>query len=109
MLALTVAEEWDELQGRGCILTLDASTSALFELYEMRPADKRFQAAFTLQLTNDKLDPQLKTDSVDSWAARLSGVWPYEGPEDLPWGQRWIKLRDPDNLLIAIYQEISRS
>jgi hypothetical protein len=39
-------------------------------------------------------------------ALRAGGAWPYQGPEILPWGQRWVKLRDPDNFLIAIYENL---
>lgn len=106
VLGFAVAQAWTEDEGRGCMLTLnDAETTAGFELYEMSRADKRFHEAFPRPLDNDKIDLQLRTDSVDRWVVRLSGVWPFSGPEVLPWGQRWIKLRDPDNLLIAIYEE----
>lgn len=70
----------------------------------MEVADPRFDPAFSRPLPSDKVDLQLRTDSVDSWTQALEGMWPFEGPEDLPWGQRWIKLRDPDGLQIAIYE-----
>jgi len=107
VLGFVVQQAWTEDEGRGCILALDdTQTSAGFELYEMNRAERRFQEAFTRPLENDKIDLQLRTDSLDRWIVRLSGVWPFSGPEVLSWGQRWIKLRDPDNLLIAIYEEI---
>ncbi len=107
VLGFAVQQAWTEEEGRGCILALhEGEKSAGLELYEMNRSDKRFQEAFTRPLENDKVDLQLRTDSVDRWVVRLSGVWPFSGPEVLPWGQRWIKLRDPDNLLIAIYEEI---
>jgi len=108
VLGFAVQQAWTEEEGRGCILALDdGETTAGFELYQMNGADPRFHRAFTSPLENDKIDLQLRTDSVDRWIVRLSGVWSFSGPEVLPWGQRWIKLRDPDNLLIAIYEEIS--
>ncbi len=107
VLGFVVQQAWTEEEGRGCILALtENETTAGIELYQMNRADTRFHDAFTRPLENDKIDLQLRTDSVDRWIVRLSGAWPFMGPEILPWGQRWIKLRDPDNLLIAIYEEL---
>jgi catechol 2,3-dioxygenase-like lactoylglutathione lyase family enzyme len=104
ILGLQVVEQWEEEEGRGAVLSAgDAAAGALIEIYEMSPADRRFDPRFRQPVASDKIDLQLRTASVDDWAARLRGRWPFEGPEDLPWGQRWIKLRDPDGLLIAIY------
>ena len=106
VLGLRVVEEWEEAEGRGVIVSArDVAPGAYIELYEMSSSDRRFDPRFRERVTSDKLDLQLQTASVDDWAARLRGRWPFEGPEDLPWGQRWIKLRDPDGLLIAIYNE----
>lgn len=104
VLHLAVKEEWQEDQGRGCVFSF-GEEGGLFEIYEMTVHDSRYTPAFSASLASDKIDIQLKTDSVDGWVDRLSGTWPFEGPVTLPWGQRWIKLRDPDNLLIAIYEE----
>jgi catechol 2,3-dioxygenase-like lactoylglutathione lyase family enzyme len=107
VLGFAVQQAWTEDEGRGCILALhDSETSVGFELYETNRSNRRFQEAFTRPMENDKVDLQLRTDSLDRWIVRLSGVWPFTGPEVLSWGQRWIKLRDPDNLLIALYEEV---
>ena len=107
ILGFVVQQAWTEDEGRGCMLALnEGESSAALELYEMNRSDKRFHEAYSRPLENDKFDLQLRTDSVDRWVVRLSGVWPFTGPEVLPWGQRWIKLRDPDNLLVAIYEEL---
>jgi catechol 2,3-dioxygenase-like lactoylglutathione lyase family enzyme len=104
VLGLPVVEQWDEPQGRGIIMSVgDPAAGASIEMYEMTPADSRYDPRFREPVANDKVDLQLRTDSVDDWAWRLDGRWPFEGPEDLPWGHRWIRLRDPDGLLIAIY------
>ena len=102
VLGLPVAQEWDEAQGHGAIFSL---SGAYLEIYAMTPADPRFDQAFTEPLRSDKIDLQIGVDSVDEWAERLRGVWPFRGPEVLPWGQRWIQLRDPDRLLLALYEE----
>jgi len=102
VLALPVVEEWDEDEGRGCVF--EVAAGAWVEIYEMTQRDARFSEAFTRPVVNDKIDLQLHTDSLDAWVARLNGVWAYRGPETLPWGQRWIQLRDPDRVLVAIYE-----
>jgi len=102
VLALTAAEEWTEPQGRGCIFAVG---DAGLEIYGMTRQDPRFQEAFAHPLAGDKIDLQIRTDSLNAWAERLRGLWPFEGPATLPWGQRWIQLRDPDGLLIALYEE----
>ena len=106
VLGLAVVEEWEEPQGKGCIFAFgEDRRGGCFEIYEMTAEDPRFDPGFREPLPADKVDVQLGTASVDAWAERLRGVWPFHGPEDLPWGQRWIQLRDPDGLLIAIYQD----
>src|ERR1044071_6752165 len=103
ILGLTLIGQWEEPQGRGLILS---AGGALPEIYEMRPADPRFDPPFRQPVAGDKIDLQLEADSAEAWAGHLRGRWPFEGPEHLPWGQRWIKLRDPDGLLIAIYTAV---
>jgi catechol 2,3-dioxygenase-like lactoylglutathione lyase family enzyme len=107
VLGFVVLQAWTEDEGRGCVLSIDDQQCTAFELYQMTQNDRRFNEAFRHPLENDKIDLQLKTDSVDRWVVQLSGKWPFSGPEILPWGQRWIKMRDPDNLLIAIYEDLS--
>ena len=103
VLCLYQVEEWSEPQGRGCIFALEPGAAGCLEIYEMTPLDARFREAFTRPVANDKIDLQIRVDSVPAWVSRLCGRWPFDGPETLPWGQRWIKLRDPDGLLIALY------
>jgi catechol 2,3-dioxygenase-like lactoylglutathione lyase family enzyme len=106
VLGLRVVEEWDEPQGRGCIFSrFESGREPCIEIYQMTRDDRRFEESFLRPVESDKIDLQLRTGSVDFWAERLRGGWDFEGPEILPWGHRWIRLRDPDRLLIAIYEE----
>jgi catechol 2,3-dioxygenase-like lactoylglutathione lyase family enzyme len=104
VLGLSIVEQWEEAEGRGIIVSAgEDSPGALIEVYEMSPAGRRFDPRFREPVSSDKIDLQLHTPALEEWIARLRGRWPFQGPQDLPWGQRWIKLRDPDGLLIAIY------
>src|SRR3954469_3911636 len=99
VLGFYIVEEWSEPEGRGCILSpFGSDGQPCFEIDQMTERDARFDDSFTRPLQSDKIDLQLRTASVDEWAARLHGAWDFTGPEDLPWGQRWIRLRDPDGL-----------
>ena len=42
----------------------------------------RHDPAYALPVANDKMELQIKTDSVDAWAEALRGVCPTEGPVD---------------------------
>ena len=103
ILGLPVLEQWEEKGGQGCIFGFE--TGGSLEIYQMTPTDKRYDASFDRSFQDDKIDLQLKTGTLDAWIERVQGHWPFNGPKTLPWGQRWIQLRDPDNLLVAIYEE----
>ncbi len=103
ILNLPVLEEWEEKGGQGCIFGFE--TGGSLEIYQMAPTEKRYDASFDRSFQDDKIDLQLKTGTLDAWIERVKGQWPFNGPKTLPWGQRWIQLRDPDNLLVAIYEE----
>lgn len=107
ILKLELIEEWEEAEGRGAIFAMaGGSRTGTLEIYQMTRDDRRYDPAFSAPSMTDKIDVQLRTDSVDEWLAVLKNSWSFSGPEDTPWGQRWIKLRDPDNVLIAIYEDL---
>jgi catechol 2,3-dioxygenase-like lactoylglutathione lyase family enzyme len=107
VLALPVVEEWEGSDGRGCVFGLGREgREGFLEVQEMTPVDPRYQKAFARSLDSDKVDLQLGAGSLDAWTGRLSGLWPFEGPFQLPWGQRWITVRDPDGLLVSIYEGV---
>ena len=104
ILGLRVVNEWNEPGGKGCIFGVAPNEGGYVEIYEMTRDDSRYHPSFSAPVQGDKIDLQLRTTSVASWAEQLEGQWSFEGPERLPWGQTWMKLRDPDGLLIAIYE-----
>ena len=102
ILDLPITDQWEEPGGKGCIF--DVGGQGFIEIYEMTEAHPRYNPLSLLPVSVDKIDLQLRAESVDEWAKHLDGLWVFEGPERMEWGQRWIKLRDPDNLLISIYE-----
>lgn len=105
VLGLPVLESWEEEGGQGCIFGLGGEgKSSSLEIYQMKPGDRRYSPVFAAPFENDKLDLQLRTDDLEPWITKLQGVWEFSGPQRLPWGERRITLRDPDNLLISLYE-----
>jgi len=102
ILGLPVIDQWEESGGKGCIF--DVGGQGFIEIYEMNEAHPRYDSSFRLPVPADKIDLQLRTGSVDEWVDRLNGVWEFEGPQRQEWGQRWIRMRDPDNLQLTIYE-----
>lgn len=107
ILGFRVVDEWEEAEGKGMIFSPGGDGSAgSIEIYAMSEHAERYNRAFSQPFVNDKIDIQLRTKELDSWMGFLRERWPFTGPEITPWGHRWIKLRDPDHLLLAIYEEV---
>ena len=105
ILHLPVLETWEEEEGQGCIFGFGPEgRSGTFEISQGKEGDRRSPPAHALPVEDDKSELERRTDNLDAWATALEGVWEFSGPKRLPWGERWIKLRDPDNLLVAIYE-----
>jgi catechol 2,3-dioxygenase-like lactoylglutathione lyase family enzyme len=77
IIGLKTVEQWEEKEGRGLILAVGDSGSALIEMYEMTTADGRFDPRFRERFPSDKIDLQLETNSVDDWARQLAPRWPF--------------------------------
>ena len=105
VLGLAVVDQWQEVDSTGCILALSGGQQeALLEISQVSSQSRRYRPADSAPLENDKIDLQLRTASLDACLVALEGVWPYDGPKTLPWGGRLIKLRDPDNLQVILYE-----
>jgi catechol 2,3-dioxygenase-like lactoylglutathione lyase family enzyme len=107
VLGLESLGDWDTPQGKGCIFGFgEKGSGGQLELFELTPADPRFVQAFREPVVNDKVDVQLATPDLAGWMERLKGVWEYEGPIEMPWGEKRIRLRDPDGLLVILHDEV---
>lgn len=107
ILGLKIVEEYSEEKGvQGCILRIGKNSSSSFiEISAIHPDHYYFNSSFGKNIENDKIDLQIKTNSIDYWENYLKGKWKARGPVDRPWGSRYLYLRDPDGLQIIIYQE----
>ena len=105
ILGLRIVEEWDQPEGKGFIVALGAKGAGGFVEVMQVPADSpQYVDAFAEPTVSDKIDLQLRTTSVDQWATLLRGRWPFRGPEDRPWGHRYLWLRDPDQVQIVLFE-----
>lgn len=55
----------------------------------------KHQPAFGERAANDKIELQIRVDSVDAWADRLAGSIDLEGPVTRPWGNRYLWIGRP--------------
>ena len=107
LMGLDPAEEWTDAQGSGCIYQLgeDARAGSI-EVIEMPKDSPRYRDEFARPFESEKIDLQFRVPSLEAWVRRLKGKWDFDGPEVVPWGgANWIRLRDPDGVLIGLVEE----
>lgn len=103
LLGLAVVEEWDSPGDRGVILGFGPAGGFL-EILEVNAALPKHRPAFNDPVANDKIELQIHVDDVDSWAERIMGAVEIDGPVSRPWGNRYLWIRDPDGVRIALFQ-----
>jgi catechol 2,3-dioxygenase-like lactoylglutathione lyase family enzyme len=106
VLGLDVVEEWASRGDLGCIVSFGEG-GGLLELLATDPDHPKHRPAFEEGVANDKMELQIHVDSVDSWVERLADVTQVEGPVTRPWGNRYLWVRDPDGVRVALFQEPS--
>jgi catechol 2,3-dioxygenase-like lactoylglutathione lyase family enzyme len=107
LLGLSVVEEWDDPHDKGCIVGFGprgASSGGFLEMLAVDPDHPKHRAAFEGPVASDKIELQIRVDSVDAWAERLEGTLGMEGPVTRPWGNRYLWIRDPDGVRVALFQ-----
>jgi catechol 2,3-dioxygenase-like lactoylglutathione lyase family enzyme len=103
LLGLEVVEEWDGAGDRGFIVGFGPGDGSL-EMLAVDPESPRHVATFDGPVANDKIELQIRVDSVDEWAQRLAGEVDIEGPVTRPWGNQYLWFRDPDGVRIAVFR-----
>ena len=93
LLGLAILEEWDEPDDKGCILGFGAQGSqALLEIYRGE-AEADFSG----------LSLQFRVDDVDGLDIPDEPRFARRGPEDRPWGSRYLFLTDPNGISVVIF------
>lgn len=97
LLGLELLEQWDEPLDRGCILGFGGPEGqALLEIY-YAPLEADC-AAFSLQF---------RVDDVDCFIVPNEPRFVHRGPEDRPWGSRYLFLTDPNGIAVVIFSGTS--
>lgn len=94
IFGMVVVESWDSDGDRGVILGFtEKRTEALLELYD-HPTPVNF----------DNLSLQFRVEDVDRFVEGIKGRVDYDGPKPRPWGARYVYLRDPNGVLLIVYE-----
>lgn len=88
---MEVVEEWDNPGDKGVILAFPERRDVLLELYDGAARDL------------SGIGLQFRVPDVDAFAARLDESVDRSGPEDRPWGARYLILADPAGVRIVVY------
>jgi catechol 2,3-dioxygenase-like lactoylglutathione lyase family enzyme len=97
LLGLSIIQEWDEPDDRGCILGLSrTSGEALLEISEGE-----------YECNYGGLSLQFRVDDVDLFAASDDCRFPSSVPVDRPWGSRYLSLSDPNGIRVIVYSGTS--
>lgn len=97
LLDLQVLEEWDQPGDVGCILGLGGSArEALLEIY-LGEGDANFSG----------LSLQFRINDVDRFVIPEEERFGARGPEDRPWGSRYLILTDPNGVMVVIFSGAS--
>lgn len=101
-LGLEPAQEWPQEQGRSLVLDLGRATLEVFDENQADTVDQlevgrriSGRVRFALQVP----DLQVAADRLLAHGATM--VHP---PVDTPWGDRAVRLEDPDGLQTTLYQ-----
>ena len=93
LFGLELLEEWDEPGDRGCILGLPGGArQALLEICHCATACHF--AGMSLQF---------RVEDVDAFAVPDEQRFASRGPEDRPWGSRYLFLTDPNGVSVVIF------
>lgn len=97
LLGLALLEQWDEPGDKGCILGLgNAGGEAFLEIYS---------GTSDAQLSG--LSLQFRVDDVDRCRFPDEPRFARRGPEDRPWGSRYLFLSDPNGISVVIFSGAS--
>ncbi len=94
-LGMKVLESWDEKGDKGVILGLGSSAQG--EAY--------LEIAYVESLTPYKgVSLQFRVRDIDSVAKKLRGRLEFRGPEERPWGSKYLYLEDPSGIQVILYE-----
>ena len=97
LFGLELLEEWDEPGDRGCILGFPGEVQKA--LLEICHSETAFDFA--------GVSLQFRVDDVDAFVVPDDPRFPHRGPEDRPWGSRYLFLTDPNGVAVIVFSGAS--
>ena len=93
LLAMEIAEEWDEPGDKGCILALPGSKGEAFLEVHDGPVVSGFS----------NLSLQIRVEDVDRFRNFDDPRFAARGPVDRPWGSRYLFFTDPNGISVVLF------
>lgn len=94
IFGMIVLDEWNDPDDKGTILGFaDGKGEAMLEIYL---GDESYDFA--------GLSLQFKVEDLSDFVDRLPETIERTGPKPRPWGAMYLYLRDPNNILIIVYE-----
>lgn len=93
LLGLSLLEQWDEPGDKGCILGFaESGNQAFLEIYAGEQSSD-----FT------GLSLQVRIENVDRFPIPADDRFNHRGPEDRPWGSRYLFFTDPNGVSVVLF------
>jgi catechol 2,3-dioxygenase-like lactoylglutathione lyase family enzyme len=97
LFGLTVLEEWNDCNGRGCILGLRSTPGeALLEIHSQ-----------SKECDFSGVGLQFRVDDVDAFVAPQDERFRSRGPVARPWGSRYLFFTDPNGISVVVFSGTS--
>lgn len=94
LFGLVVVDEWDDPGDVGVILAFSADKlEALLEIYHSE--EPRDLSGVSLQF---------RVRNIEAFADEIRGEVAFDGPIDRPWGSKYVYIKDPNDILVIVYE-----
>ena len=94
LFSMVAVNEWNDPNDKGVILSFDKDRhEALLEIFY--DEEQRDHSGVSLQF---------RVSDIGKFTAGLPADVAYEGPKERPWGSTYVYIRDPNDILLIIYE-----
>ena len=94
LFSMVAVNEWNDPNDKGVILSFDKDRhEALLELFY--DVEQRDHSGVSLQF---------RVSDIGKFTVGLPTDVAYEGPKERPWGSTYVYIRDPNDILLIVYE-----
>lgn len=90
IIGFKLVEAWEGETDTGCIYEI--ATGSHLEIYK---GDAAGLSGLSLQF---------RVENLADFQHSLNGKWPTKGPEDRPWGSKYLFLTDPAGVSLIVFE-----